>query len=63
MICGKLCFVQFLTSQGYILKLIYVGAAVNANVFQARGCGAGSNRAALKVVVVEPRSVGPSPDT
>lgn len=34
MICGKMCFLQFLTSQGDILKLIYVGAAVNAKVFK-----------------------------
>lgn len=32
-----MCFLQFLTSQGDILKLIYVGAAVNANVFKRVG--------------------------
>lgn len=34
MICGKMCFLQFLTSQGDILKLIYGAAAVNAKVFK-----------------------------
>lgn len=32
-----MCFLQFLTSQGDMLKLIYVGAAVNTKVFRCVG--------------------------
>lgn len=48
MICGKICFLQFLTSQGDMLRLIYVGAAVNSKVFRC-GRGAGRNQEVLKV--------------
>lgn len=37
MICGKMCFLQFLTSQGDMLKLIYVGEAVNTKVSRFGG--------------------------
>lgn len=43
-----MCFLQFLTSQGDMLRLIYVGAAVNTKVFRCVG-GAGRNQEVLKV--------------
>lgn len=44
-----MCFLQFLTSQGDMLRLIYVGAAVNTKVFRCVGVEQVENQEVLKV--------------
>lgn len=58
-----MCFLQFLTSQGDILKLIYVGAAVNTKVCRSVGVKQVKTRKFSRSVWGELGSVGHCHDT